>query len=319
MDWKRYYRGELESSEGKRLVEELFHSFNGGDEGLIRVLQEGGVVSFPHTALRYSGPLIMRTVASLLHLPELRRTIALGVLHTGTLPEPYAELYRRAQEGGEGWERLAGGFVPPGEAIRTPFGEVPLAHTPVQSPLQRGGAILAHEFSLDTFFSLYAYAAGKMGMKAPPVLPIYVGMTRNPHTDSFQTAAELARAIAAVAGPGTAVVATGDVVHYGLPYGDHPGSDGLPRDSGGLARHFRTQVERTLKLALAGDHGAAFALLEKVLKSDQRYLLPVIAELLGTGARFEVLEFELSDYSWILEVAPPCVVASSLIAFRPRG
>lgn len=319
MDWKSYYRGELESPEGKRLVEELFHSFNGGDEGLIRVLQEGGVASFPHTALGYSGPLIMRTVTSLLRLPELRRAIALGVLHTGTLPGPFAELYSRAREGGEGWERLAGGFVPPGEAIRTPFGEVPLAHIPVQSPLHRDGEILTNEFSLDTFFSLYAHAAGKMGMRAPPVLPIYVGLTRDPHTGSFQTAAELARAITAFSGPGTAVVATGDVVHYGLPYGDHPGSDGLPRDLEGLARHFRTQVERTLELALAGDYGAAFALSERVLKSDQRHLLPVIAELLGTGARFEVLEFELSDYSSILEAAPPCIVASSLIAFRPRS
>jgi len=275
------------------------------------------VISFPHTALGYSGPLIMRTVVSLLRTPGLRRVIALGVLHMGTLPEPYKGLYRSGQPG---WERLAGGFVPVGPAVATPFGEVPLAGGRLPPPVKEDRGILGNEFSLDTFLAMYAYAAGRLGMVPPPVLPVYVGLTRDPDSSSFAVAGELARALSPWLGPGTALVTTGDVVHYGLPYGDDPGSALLPMDPAGLETHFRGEMERTLALALEErDYAAAFERPERILKSDQRHLLPVIAELLGPGAGFRIQNFSLSDYAPIFGVAPPCLVASSLFAFLPAS
>ena len=316
VNWKRFYHRELESPRGKRLVERLFCELRGGDHVLLQAIRSRGIISFPHTALGYSGPLIMRTVVSLLRTTGLQRVVALGVLHMGTLPEPYAGFYG---SGGSGWERLAGGFVPVRPTLTTPFGEVPLAGGGVPPPVQEDRGILGNEFSLDTFLAMYAYAAGRLGMDPPPVLPVYVGLTRDPDSGSFAVAGELARALSDWLGSGTALVTTGDVVHYGRPYGDDPASDELARDVPGLTRHFRTLLVRALELALGErDYAGAYRVLGD-LKSDQRHVLPVIAELLGPGAGFRVHDFSLSDYAPIFRVAPPCLVASTLITYMPSG
>jgi len=327
VDWKRYYREELESEARRRLLEKIFRESGERDPELTGALAAGGIVSIPHTALPYSGPLIMRVVRSLLRLPGLKRILALGVLHMGALPEPFSELYRRVQDPEvpkaarkEAFAALARGFVPALDAVSTPLGEVPIAPAELPPSLKRDSGILAHEFSLDTFLVLWRYTAEKLGNDPPPVLPVYVGLTHDPVTGSFSTAAELARVLSPLLGLGTAAVATGDVVHYGLPYGDDPGSALLPMDPAGLETYFRGEVERTLALALEErDYAAAFERSEIILKSDQRHLLPVIAELLGPGAGFRILEFSLSDYAPIFGVAPPCLVASSLFAFLPAS
>ncbi len=290
--------------------------------GLSELLEGGAVLSFPHTALAYSAPLILPLAAALYRLPAIKRVIALGVLHLGALPEPFRRLSRvfadpsaAEDEIAEAFAALAGGFVPSGKVILTPFGEVPIGRANLVPPLREDHGVLAREFSLDTFFALLAYVADRLGRPPLPVLAVYVGLTRNPLTGGFGLARELARALSPLLGPGTALVATGDVVHYGRPYGDVPGDDGLPQDPSGLERHFRGELERVLGLALAErDYAQAYRISEGRLKSDQRQLLPVIAELLGPGAGFRVLAFGLSDYAPIFGVVPPCLVASALIA-----
>ena len=143
-------------------------------------------------------------------------------------------------------------------------------------------------------------------------------MTRNPLSGSFEGAASLARALRQLVTRRTAVVATGDLVHYGRGYDVEERVRTMPTDVEALRAFFAREVEGTLRLALEDhDYEAAFARSEQVLRSDQRHLLPVLAELLGTGAESSVLEFELSDYAPILEVEPPCLVASALVALAP--
>ena len=78
MDWKPYYRGEIESMSGRETVETLLR---GAVPGAIDELLIGeAIVSFPHTALRYAGPLQARVVRMIYRL-GIERVIALGVLH----------------------------------------------------------------------------------------------------------------------------------------------------------------------------------------------------------------------------------------------
>jgi hypothetical protein len=110
-------------------------------------------------------------------------------------------------------------------------------------------------------------------------------MTRNPLSRSFEGAASLARALRRLLTPRTAVVATGDLVHYGRGYDVEERVRTMPTDVEALRAFFAREVEGTLRLALEDrDYEAAFARSEQVLRSDQRHLLPVLAELLGTGA-----------------------------------
>ena len=96
-----------------------------------------------------------------------------------------------------------------------------------------------------------------------------------------------------------------------------PGADGLPQDPSGLEEHFRGQLKRALGLALAErDYAQAYRGSEEVLKSGQRQLLPGIAELLGPGADFQILEFGLSDYAPIFRAAPPMLCCLSPACFR---
>ena len=323
MDWKRYYREEMESEQGRSMLARLWDRYRSGHPRLREVLAAGGVVSFPHTALAFSGPAIIQPVSSLLQLPDLEAVVALGVVHTGALPEPFRSRYQLANDGsapaGEreaAWRELAGGFVPQSAFLDTPFGRVELRKPPYSEFLRPDTGILGNEFSLDAFFSLYRFAASEHGSEPPPVIPVYIGLTRNPLDGGFAVARALAREIKRLARPGLAWVTTGDVVHYGIPYGDDPARDPLPTDLASLTAHFRSLVEKTLWAALVERrYDQAFRLSEYELKSDQRYILPVISELLEPRGAAEILRFELSDYSRIFDVPPPCVVASALIAY----
>ena len=149
------------------------------------------------------------------------------------------------------------------------------------------------------------------------MVPLYVGLTRDP-SGSYETASKLAACIAHRCDERTAVVATGDLVHYGNAYCGAEEMRRLPADLRSLTPHFLSQVRDVLSLGLSRrDYDAFHDASTRVLKSDQWNVLPVVAEFLGVGAEFEILSFALSDYASILGVAPPCLVASTLAAFLP--
>jgi len=329
VDWKAFYRAELASPEGRALVLETVRRHAHGEPALADVLRAGGALSVPHTTLRASAEPIARAVAAL-HAAGAARVLALGVLHGGTLPKQFRPLHEAyaswAASGAEAFPLVQGIFDELGGAfwaagpLETPFGEVPAAAPPPDRELLRGHpALLAGEFSLDLFLGLLAAHALAHGREPLPVLPVYVSLTRDPQ-GSFHTATQVARALAELCEEGTAVVATGDLVHYGHVYSTEEEMAGLPADPAALEAHFRARVQEILALALGRrDYEASYRESLRALKSDQRHLLPVLAELLGDGATAEIVAFALTDYSGIWRVEPPCVVASALVAYRPGG
>lgn len=327
MDWKAFYRGELESPEGRALVLETVRRHRHGEPALADLLRAGGVLSFPHTTLGASVEPVARVVAAI-DAAGAERVLALGVLHGGTLPKQYRPLHEAyaswAASGAEAFplvhgifDELGGAFFAEGP-LATPFGEAPLAPPPPEREILRGNpAILESEFSLDIFLSLMVAHARAHDRAPVPVLPVYVLLTRDPQ-GSFHTATQLARVLDSLRDERTAVVTSGDLVHYGHVYSSEEEMSGLPTDPAALEAHFRARVEETLALALARrDYEASYRESLKALKSDQRHLLPVVAELLGDGASAELVAFRLTDYSRIWRVEPPCLVASALVAYRP--
>jgi len=317
VNWKLYYRREIDSSAGRRTVDKLLRTAH--DDSLARAVAGGAIASFPHTALAYAGPLQAQVVSSL-YGSGVERVIALGVLHSGistayrtTLDEARSIATRRAA-----LAEVAGGTLLSGNADETPFGGLPLVamaenwRVPIRVDRDR----LADEFSLDTFLALMRRAADLRGVPPLPVLPIFVGPTRDPIDGSFAVAGRLAewiRSVSAIDGVPTAIVTTGDLVHFGTPYGD---LDADPsRSAEDLEVQFRFQVDRVLAAALtARDWDLAYRLSNDVLRNDQREILAVISEILGP-AEHRVVHFELSDYARILDSPRPCYVASALAVY----
>jgi len=178
---------------------------------------------------------------------------------------------------------------------------------------------LAEEFSLDTFFSLLHYYYLLHAHPLPRIVPLYIGMTRNPITDSFSVAERVGVAVRSMISAKTAIVATGDVTHYGSGYSLPEVMDALPRDVVALKRALRDELERDLDMVInRREYHRALPRLDRFLNNDQRYLLPVIAETLGKKADYDIISFRLSDYSSINGVDAPCVVVSSLVAYGPN-
>jgi len=322
MDWKRYYRDEMLDEETRDYLEALFAGLN-GDEEIDSLIDRGAILSFPHTAAHYIGPLQARVVSGL-YRNGIERVVALGVLHTSTLAAPYAELYRTAldekrssDERLHAYSVLRGGFSPNCDAIDTAFGKMPCQCVAGQKGVRTDKAgLLVNEFSLDSFFSLMALYARMHGVSPISVSPIYIGMTRDPLTGSFDVASDIARLLRGFRDERTAIVTTGDIVHYGTAY--TPAEKMLDLLDDQLEPHFRAESQRIISLAMEKqDLAGAFLDSNEILRSDQRYILPVICQYLGNKGQFRILSFSLSDYSLILSTPRPCVVASALVAYIP--
>ncbi|MGD9675603.1 MAG: hypothetical protein AB7V19_02850 [Candidatus Bipolaricaulia bacterium] len=315
MDWKRYYRSECAAPGARETVEQWVDGAE--DVSLAAAVRRGAILSFPHTAWAYAGPLQARVVRSLFDA-SVERILALGVLHSGSL-----EIYRTAlKEGGavdrraEAFRAVSGAFLAEESQARTPLGAVPLWRpSGVRGTLRvdRHG-LLDAEFSLDTFLTVCRAGADALARRPIPVLAAYVGMTRDPVSGSFSVAEDLGSWVRSERVAGAAVVATGDLVHYGTGYGEPWASGAADRPA--LTAALRSEVERCLGAALEdGDWSGAYALSRGRLRNDQREILPILAAALGVPASYALLSFHLSDYATILNVPPPCFVASVLARY----
>lgn len=315
VDWKRFYRDEAGSPAGRAAIDGALARHAAGDDRVAGALRRGGIVSFPHTTLRDSADPIARVAQSVLAAGPAR-VVALGVLHTGTLPEPWrtraAQFHHGEGDRAEAFRELGGAFVDDGPAA-TPFGGVPAGPAPAMGDLVRANpALLANEFSLDLLLAVLAAAARLRGVAPPPVTRVFVSMTRDA-AGSFDAAATVARAVRGLLGDDVACVATGDLVHFGNSYSTPEETAALPPGREALEAHLLPRVVAMFAASLGrGDQAAAFGL-GSALRSDQRNLLPVMAEILGPGARADVLSLRLTDYAAINGVAPPCFVASALV------
>jgi len=330
MDWKSYYSDELKSPASQEFMHRCFARYPQGDRKIAQILEGGGVISFPHTSIYYAGDDIARAVATLYQI-GVERIIALGVLHGGTLPERYRGLYDEfleltsSKEADDGrirdlFRAFKGAFIKR-SPIETPFGRVPL-YRPKElkdDVVRENGGLLANEFSLNTLFSLLAFYAREGDLEPIPVLPLFIGLTRGPG-GSFTVASQIAERLREAIDGKMALVATGDLVHYGTAYSSPQEMGGKPTGSAELEAFFAERVRSALERACSGDYEAFYRASTEELKNDQRQIVPIICEYLGEGAAsYELLQFELSDYSQILEVEPPCVVASALVGFTKKG
>jgi predicted class III extradiol MEMO1 family dioxygenase len=315
VNWKAYYEGEWTAPGTAGRVAAWVAER--ADEALVDAVARGAILSFPHTALRYAGAL-QAAVLRALYGAGVRRIVALGVVHGVAFPA-----VRVAQDGAaspaerrEAFDAASGGFLTLLRPADTPLGRAPLWTAPQEPGLVRRDAdgMLRDEFSLDSFLALSAAFAARHGRGAIPVLPLYVGVTRDPETGAFDVAERLARWLRDVACSGTAIVATGDLVHCGDPYGSPLSAFGC-HDADSAEPVLRCEVERALAAALRGDLDLAYRLSAERLRNDQREMLPVLAGLVGPGGSSRLLHFLLSDYAPILDVPPPCCVASALVRF----
>lgn len=318
MEWKPYYDAELRGNDSRDRITTWLHRAH-DDHSLSSIIDRRTILSFPHTALGYSGPMQACVISWLLR-QRIERVITLGVIHGSLIPE-----YRLAADDNASCEErqaatahITGAFLPAAKSLDTPFGSLAVAQMPECMPhairLDETD-LLRREFSLDAFHAVLRLAADVFRVKPPAVLPVYVGMVRHPMTGSFALATPLGDWLREQWDDTTAIVTTGDVVHYGAFYG----SDNKGADVDTLATHFVQRLEEVFTTAfIERDLESAYQVSLHELKSDQREILPVLAQLLGEGAGASVEAFELSDYATILDSAPPCLVASSLIAYKNR-
>ena len=320
MDWKRFYADELADPHGRNAVAAALARHRGGDPRLGAALRAGAVVSFPHVTIRDSADLIA-TVAETLIASRAKRVVALGVLHASVLPAPFdawhASLRDDTPAGVDAFDSLRGAFVDT-SAVDTPFGRIEETRSPTVDPLLRDDpAALRHEFSLDLFLAFLAASADAHGVRPPDVIRLYISAVRDP-AGGFDTAASLAASIARLIGDDTVCVATGDVAHLGHGYGPDDETARLPSDAAELTAMLAASLRDMHDAALTRHDFATAWEIGTRLRSDQRQILPVMAELLGRGARCEPLAFRLSDYAGINDQPRPCVVAAALNLFHRR-
>lgn len=318
MDWKPYYDAELREAKTRDRIRQWLRI---ADEMAIAsgTYDPRAVLSFPHTAVDYSG-LLQARVISWLYGNGFKRVIALGVMHGALIPMyqvAASELSSRAEREAA-YAQISGAFLPATDRLETPFGILDTTSVDEVMPaeIRRDHSnLLENEFSLDTFLTMLRLAATTQDVDPLPVIPLYIGMMRNPLDGSFATAAALARWLDDCWDEETAIVTTGDVVHYGDVYGSE--DEGIPPKA--LESRFLQRLEALFELAFReGKLEAAYQMALCELKSDQREILPLLTYLLGEDAITEIDSFALSDYAAIFNTSPPCLVASALIAYKRR-
>jgi len=169
--------------------------------------------------------------------------------------------------------------------------------------------ITRDEFSLDNFEALLSTAAEMAGVKPPVIIKRYPLLTGDDPW-SLEGFAEMMELIAG----GAALVATADLIHHGIGYDTTRGEARDPE----LASTKSWAEESILEnlLLLGTQDFAAFDEHCLALRSDFRDGGPVLAALLGTGWKADLLDLKLVDYSDVLEAAAPTWVAAGLIACR---
>ena len=321
MDWKRFYAAELADPRGRAAMTAALARHRGGDARLSAALRAGAIVSFPHVTIRDSADSIASVVEAILAL-RAKRVVALGVLHASVLPaefnDEFATLRDDTARGHETFARRRGAFVDT-SAVVTASGRIDETILASADPLLHDEpAVLRHEFSLDLFLAFLAAGARAHDVAAPEVIRLYVSTVRDP-SGGFATARSLAGSIARLLDDDAVCVATGDVAHLGHGYGADDETARLPAQESELKTLLAASL-REMHDAALGRHDFATAWnIGTRLRSDQRQILPVIAELLGPGASCDALALRLSDYADINGQPRPCFVAAALNLFSPRA
>jgi len=163
-----------------------------------------------------------------------------------------------------------------------------------------------NEFSLDSFRHILGRAADRLDIDMPEVKEEFLPRHREVLFDldlAVSTFREEGARIGEGLEPGTPIVMTGDLRHYGYGYGTTPP---VREDSEDLMRDVRIGLDMVYK---EKDPRGYLEHSIEVL-NDQAAAAIAVSELLGDPLDYSVLSAEMSDYSGILNERKPTLVAS---------
>lgn len=266
-----------------------------GQDGLLRILDAGrawnlaptlsagGAVLFPHASLEICGHQIAAAVHACLDCGA-ERVLVLGVLHA--LTEELDQARIRVAGGADVTQELYWGIQGPGLVGRREW---------------------KAEFSLDHFLALWQAEIRRRGVYGPELTLRYPYLAGG-RPEILPGMDELIE----IAGE-AAVVATGDIFHHGIGYGDPPERARAP-DQGGLDLARRT-IQEGLNLLRDGDYWG-YNQHCVAAKSDARDVGQAIRYLLGP-LDGRILDIVADDMAGVYGSPHPTWVAGTLVQFVP--
>ncbi len=249
---------------------------------LAPTLQQGGSIIFPHTTIGASG----RQTAAAVHAcldSGAERVLVLGVLHART--QELEEARVRVANGADVTQEAAWGIQGPGLAGREDWRD---------------------EFSLDAFLFLWEHETRRRGIRGPELILRYPYLAggRPEILPGIAELQEIAR--------DAVVVATTDVFHHGIAYGDLPGEALFP-EKGGLDLA-RRRIMEGLELLRRGDYWGYNQHCVKA-KSDGRDVGQVLRYLQGP-LEGKILDLGADDMTGFYHKPAPSWVSCALIELQ---
>ena len=254
---------------------------------LSKTLTDGGALLFPHVGIAVGGHQIAAVADAILE-SRVERVIAIGVLHA------------RSEELERARVRVAEGSDP---ALEASWG--------FQGPGMPGREDWKQEFSLDHFVFLWQEARRRHPGAVPELVirfPYLAGghPERLPGMGEIMTLMKERRSV---------VVATGDLFHHGIAYGNSPDEARYP-DAGGLALA-QSAIDRGLEMLRAGDY-VGYNRHSVATKSDARDVGQVLRHLIGP-LEARVLDLVAEDMTGPYQKPAPSWVAGALVRFSTAG
>ena len=285
-DFKQIARTQREQLQSKDIEALLEQGRRFGP--LSDVLERGGALLFPHVGIAAGGHHIAAVIHAVLR-SNAETVLVLGVLHA------------RTEELEAARQRVASGGAP---ALEAAWG--------VQGPGTSGRDDWEQEFSLDHFLFLWQEALKRL---VPPRIPELVLRfpylaggcpERLPGIGELEHLVQKRKAV---------IVATGDLFHHGLAYGNSP-EESRAAEAGGLDLA-RRAIEHGCDLLRKGDY-AAYNRHSVATKSDARDVGQVLRHLTGP-CEGRLLDLVAEDMTGAYKAPAPSWVAGALVAFSTQG
>jgi hypothetical protein len=248
-----------------------------------KTLKERGSAIFPHIGIEIGGPYIAAVIHGILE-SGAGTVLAIGVLHALT---EELETARR---------RVADGAAPDGEVA---WG--------IQGPGIEGRDDWRREFSLDHFVFLWREALRRRGGPEPRLVLRFPFLAGG-QPERLPGMRELEDHVRSDA----VVVATGDLCHHGIGYGDPPDRALAPEPEG--LRYARAGIETGLAHLAAGDH-AAYQAHAVAARSDARDVGQALRHLIGP-LRGHVLALTWEDMAPAYGKPSPTWVTGALVELK---
>jgi hypothetical protein len=248
-------------------------------------LKRGGAVIFPHIGIEIGGSHAAASIDGILRCGA-DTVLVVGVLHA--LTEELESARRAVADGGAPDHHPAWG---------------------IQGPGQPGREDWRDEFSLDHFLFLWKEAVRRSG-KSEPKLVARFPFLAGGKPDRLPGIGELEDLVAG----GAVLVATGDLCHHGIGYGDPPGRALSPEPRG--LEMARELIETGLTLLASGDHPAYQAHSVRS-KSDARDVGQVLRHLIGP-LHGTIRDLVWEDMASAYGKPPPTWVAGALVELEKR-